>query len=910
MLKFNVSACFFIYEYKKQEIPMGFNLDLNKKINMQQQEILTTGTPVEVKSTPASVNVPIGKTETANTDLCSKLGITQEQYVKLCAENPNFATLDIEAQLKYISTKAADLSTSESVDETMPNNTETTANTEQQVPKMTKEQVIKTFSIDKAEYLKMPLKDKFNTYVTELAKNQFIYNTENPQSLEAWKNLSDEERNKLISQLKQSFIEENGGEKNLFGGNANAINVYLDDAMTELQTANWNQMSLEDLQSFSREEQSSMQYDYLRSLSIMAPEDQLSQSDKAYLEQEKRLSDALNYVLKQEDPSHEDVVFCPDDARNTLKQKNLTRSEVELAYLESKDPEKLSKKEKLLLKHLQYFKTSAGKEIIENAKANGSKNNQFMEAIKNSDYKEQYERAKTDKQKALVAYTFIKNSSKSDDEFKKNVRMYFKSSGFDNIYEKSAFTRYLFSEGPQKEQNAVAETEEAQGYAAMNADTMNEQTQKVYANTLNADIQKAKKTKDNNKLEKITENYKHALEIVNPDNGIVLGENAYNSGVDDIGLAANKLRNRMSDVENVKRMVNSSIKNASEAVNIDGVKSLHLMKAKEAILPSMEDYGNMANVNVTKALAEVPSKLDVEMQKEAGEITFKAAYLLDDKDAEEVHTILADNIVECDASVQADMHKMISQSKFDSVVEHAADNIYKYDESAQKDAMKYTLETGNEKAIETAISNVDRCEGLKNETSAAPSNSESYDSQLAKDIKTYTTKIEQKYINQVAQDYAAYTAEQDLRTGLIEEKETKSAVQAYIEKFKDPTTNKFALIGQLEPSQKKEAIKALVKYAPTLINAFIDMGYGPEILKIIGETSDIAIKVVNLMDYKGQSEVKEIVRKHPGHYEELYVKYFMDDKPSLAQNQYMTSPYGDNSMLKRMTREGQIYFNI
>ena len=95
-----------------------------------------------------------------------------------------------------------------------------------------------------------------------------------------------------------------------------------------------------------------------------------------------------------------------------------------------------------------------------------------------------------------------------------------------------------------------------------------------------------------------------------------------------------------------------------------------------------------------------------------------------------------------------------------------------------------------------------------------------------------------------------------------------------------------------------------------MINSFIVMGYGPEILKIIGETSDLAIKVVQLMDYKGQSEVKEIVRKHPEHYEELYVKYFMDDKPSLAQNQYMTSPYGDNSMLKRMTKEGQIYFNI
>ena len=223
--------------------------------------------------------------------------------------------------------------------------------------------------------------------------------------------------------------------------------------------------------------------------------------------------------------------------------------------------------------------------------------------------------------------------------------------------------------------------------------------------------------------------------------------------------------------------------------------------------------------------------------------------------------------------------------------------------------MKYTLETGNEKAIEAAISNADRCEGLKNETDAAPSNSESYDRDLAREIRTYTTQIEQKYTQQVAQDYAEYSAEQDFRTGLIEPEETKSAIEEYIAKFKDPTSNKFALIGQLEPSQKKEAIKALVKYAPTLINSFIDMGYGPEIIKIIGETSDLAIKVVQLMDYKGQSEVREIVRKHPDHYEELYVKYFADDKQNSVQNN-ITSPFGGNSLLRQMNREGQVFFNI
>ena len=85
----------FLYmSIKNKRIPMGLNVDLNK-INKQQQEIQTV-TPVEVKSTSASVNVPIGKTETANTDLCSKLGITQEQYVKLCTENPQFLTLSFD----------------------------------------------------------------------------------------------------------------------------------------------------------------------------------------------------------------------------------------------------------------------------------------------------------------------------------------------------------------------------------------------------------------------------------------------------------------------------------------------------------------------------------------------------------------------------------------------------------------------------------------------------------------------------------------------------------------------------------------------------------------------------------------------------------------------------------------------
>ena len=232
--------------------------------------------------------------------------------------------------------------------------------------------------------------------------------------------------------------------------------------------------------------------------------------------------------------------------------------------------------------------------------------------------------------------------------------------------------------------------------------------------------------------------------------------------------------------------------------------------------------------------------------------------------------------------------------------------------SAMKEALKYTLETGNEKAIENAISNIDRCEGLKNETSAAPSgNNGGYDAQLEKTIKVYTSQIEGKYTQQVAEQYSNYSVEQDLRSGIITQDDAKSQKEKYIEKFKDPTVNKFALLGQLEPSLRKEALKALVKFAPTMINSFIDLGYGPEIIRIIGENSNLAIKIVNLMDFKGQSEVKSIVQRHPDNFEELYAKYFLDDdKPSLAINEYNTAPLGGNSLLKRQDKNGQIFFKI
>ncbi len=875
----------FLYmSIKNKRIPMGLNVDLNK-INKQQQEIQTV-TPVEVKSTSASVNVPIGKTETANTDLCSKLGITQEQYVKLCTENPQFLTLSFEEQLKFIKNIKQSVDTSAATDET----TDTSAGSDVAAEASTNNGSDEK-TITKSRFSKMSLRKKFDVYSTELAKNQFLYgDADNKKTIEDWNNLSKEEQQKLIEQQKTILSKKQGV---LNKRNAKA---WLDTSMTELYAATKiAELSLADFKKIPRGQQEEYIYDYL----FEQDEKDLSITDLIRLRETELLCASAQYI------SGSDMKPCPAKAREILDSQKVSSVEAEYEYLKNKlenpqGEEKLTKYEHIRLTSLEKFlKSDLSEEVKENFGTRSGDTPTFWTEINNSEYGEALKNA-SEADKVLIIKQYLeKTYDKNDPKYPQIIE---------------DFTRDAIQCG-------------------------NIELAEYLHELANLDSKIAKKLANSDKKE------------INLLNGVRYS---------DLGSHGKDFINRMKSRKDGEKYITSAQKGADESQMIDLAKatngvewqSVHdgnvymshraekseiqkelanvirannNQKAIELAAATADKYNDdvekdalatltYENEGATHAAIEsnVYSRMAVENQKDAYKMMLarNEEYTTDAKVAEQYSMKMADQVETLDASVQAEAHRIISGSKFDSVVEHAAENIYKYDESAQKDAMKYTLETGNEKAIEAAISNADRCEGLKNETSAAPSNSESYDSQLAKEIKTYTTQIEQKYTNQVAQSYSEYTAEQDLRTGLIDETETKSAVEAYIEKFKDPTTNKFALIGQLEPSQKKAAIKALVKYAPTLINSFIDMGYGPEILKIIGETSDLAIKVVQLMDYKGQSEVKEIVRKHPEHYEELYVKYFMDDKPSLAQNQYMTSPYGDNSMLKRMTKEGQIYFNI
>ena len=857
---------------------MSLNVDFNKMKTSQQE--IQTNTPVEVKSTSASVNVPIGKTETANTDLCSKLGITQEQYVKLCSENAQFATLSFEEQLKFIKNIKQAAQTS-SLTETTAENTVDTENDNRSQIQNDKEKPITTLAFSRMSIMK-----KFEVYSTELAKNEFLYgDKENKKTIEDWNSLSKEEQQKLIDQQKATLAAKKGALSRKNG------HAWLDKSMTLLLAASENaQMSLADFKKQPAEYQEMTLYDYLYNQDIK----DLSKANRRILSENNLLCEAVQYATGS------DVKPCPAEARKILKEKNINYVQAEYEYLQNKteNGEKLSRAEKNRFESLSKW-VESGVDFSKIGTKAGSTPKIFDE-IMSSTYAESFEKASVDDKVIILKDYLEKTYDKNDPKYTQIVEDLMTDAMECGSLELADLI------------HSLAKTDKK--FRKQLTDSDKESTRQINAvNNHNLDSEVVDYIKKEvGRGDKLSEQNIRAVQNTVEEKFMTgVAKATKESKLQSVHNGNVYMSQRAATSEIQKELVNIIVENGNqEAIELAAATA---DKYNDDVEKDALDTLTYENEAATHAAIDsnVYSRMAVENQKAAYEMMLKRneEYTQDAKVAEQYSMQMADQVETLDASVQAEAHRIVSQSKFESVIEHAAENIYKYDESAQKDAMKYTLETGNEKAIEAAISNADRCEGLKNETAAAPSNSESYDRDLAREIRTYTTQIEQKYTQQVAQDYAEYSAEQDFRTGLIEPEETKSAIEEYIAKFKDPTSNKFALIGQLEPSQKKEAIKALVKYAPTLINSFIDMGYGPEIIKIIGETSDLAIKVVQLMDYKGQSEVREIVRKHPDHYEELYVKYFADDKQNSVQNN-ITSPFGGNSLLRQMNREGQVFFNI
>ncbi len=257
-----------------------------------------------------------------------------------------------------------------------------------------------------------------------------------------------------------------------------------------------------------------------------------------------------------------------------------------------------------------------------------------------------------------------------------------------------------------------------------------------------------------------------------------------------------------------------------------------------------------------KALPSVAAKYDTFGGPEfklygAQKLKEGAEALLPEDEAIAVLKTAADTNTRCDASVQAEIHKVFVNSKYDEVAEHAASNIYKYDESAQADAIKYTYETNNTKAIDACNGQIEQC---------AP------EAVRAAGADVIAASVEQT-VERVTSNASAAYAEAVIENNKITNNQTeqeelkglpdREKAQLLYAEFKKATpSEQFRMLSKLSKDQLKAVISMLCKANSSVIKGLVSQGLGNYVLQTIGKSPDVLYMTVGIMMGKGGKDAK------------------------------------------------------
>lgn len=167
MMKSVVLSCFYMFKILK---PREYYMDINVNSKSLYEQYVATQSSTETTSSKNKELVPLvqPKVSEQNKKIYEKLGLTQEQFIKLCEEFPNIATLTEDKQLDIINKKLTEIKSSE---------TKTTQETEkiQTSPHSSagEEKLVDNGIFNHKVYSKLSNDEKFAIYAAELAKTSF-----------------------------------------------------------------------------------------------------------------------------------------------------------------------------------------------------------------------------------------------------------------------------------------------------------------------------------------------------------------------------------------------------------------------------------------------------------------------------------------------------------------------------------------------------------------------------------------------------------------------------------------------------------------------------------------------------------------------------------------------------------------
>lgn len=342
----------------------SFNID-NSNIK------ISTGVNSGLKAantTSGSKTVSVQMTDTNKLALLKKLNITLDQYNAIKAQNPNFDTLSPAEQYEIIDNFSVKTPTLvESKTEKQDAKVEKTSTSTPEIKDI------------KAEYNKKDLVGKTEICYSEVARNIYIYGVKdkdkviaNAHSKEEWDKLSDEEKKAEVEKVK-TFINSDERLKNVKNKYddkvpENTKEIVIDAIMRAIHAADAEGISFVDFMKKGEYERKELIERHLVNENKINPEN-LNKNDKEYLAQSKMLNSEVTKVVEKKTGQKLDNEL---DTGLYVKYYNLSEDELLHSALKEKvkNGEKLTDVEqKQYARYNEMMAEPSNQQIVKEAKA-------------------------------------------------------------------------------------------------------------------------------------------------------------------------------------------------------------------------------------------------------------------------------------------------------------------------------------------------------------------------------------------------------------------------------------------------------------------------------------------------------------------------------------------------------------
>lgn len=770
----------------------------DNKINVKISNIPSGNqsiTSLKASAAPAFGTVDV-KANNAKQELLKRLGITEEQLAQILSKRADFYSLSPEEQAKIVTGFNASVAESENNEvETADKKTIAVNNTKDSISTkaIVKEKLENEVDFDNKAFEAASLVEKSDIYAEELAKNKFIHaDSKKVKSQEEWDALPKDKKQELIKAALNNSIKKNG--KEVF--DKKEADMLLQYNMTKVQAANAKNISVDDMDAkgFAYTEQAVHEY-----IVDNLYENTRTAGQEKYVKEQAFKSELLIEYSKKHGKASDwgdgTFILSPNEIKQHCKEMGVTIQEIQKQYLEDKKQKLgLSKDEEDKLSNLKNL-DSLIQEVKDKTK-NGPVDFGRMKEFEGSEYGKLYKTAQGTDEKLAITIKYLKDKN-AGFEFSTE----FISELVQNDLELAAVLHgeFITNSTPSDKKKIAANLKGFnQELNAYNINKFDAKSAKIAAET-----QKNIAKTDAKRADILAQ-----LTLDRADGEHLCATSAtYSSfGLDSVEKKHVKValdKTRVNEEQQLEMLNNTYQNSGIEARKYAGVNNYQAYEENQ--LPLHNKAIQDKDVNDAMVEAGTYSKYSSKNQTAAFN-AHKQRYEQNDyseKEAIAGLNKLSDYIYKCDKNNQLEMHNEIMNTKYSEVQEHVAGNIKNYDSTVQTKA----LDAKAQVEVHNSVS-----------SSGNATNS----------VNNFTNPIQYQGVQNLSEN----TQQVYNYLSMISSEGKPISRDVVVKMFQKLELNEQRdFLKSLSPQQVAQIPISVCNSFPELIETFVDMGKGVEIIQ-------------------------------------------------------------------------------